>query len=966
MKINCRTFVLPLLLLSAGYLTPVASASSRDSVKYLLEGRAALKKGNFDKAFSSFGEAIKEDPSNDDARVELGTLLLRAGQYADAEQQFARALKGQIPAAKVAPMLAGTLLAEGKFNETLDVVPCPDDADCKGEVLASHARARLALKDIEGAEADALAAQQAAPKNIASRLARALVLNAQKDPAGAEKLVDSVLESKAGLPEALTLKGELRGLAGDLDGAIKSFRASLASNPNDLRTHVELVMALFSGDHDADAAVEIDQMLSQEIAATDAIAGAKVSKPPSPSEDTDAIVQKEGERLGGVTPTMIMASYLKAMLLVRANKMTEAMDTVRPVEVLISNRIPRSAFLLAEIHAANNHLEQALQYAGDFVTAFPDNLAGIRLLADINFRIGAFQRVIDILEPRVERFADDGGALNLLGSSYLAEGRLDLANRYLSEALKKRPDDTLTKANLALTLTRGKATREEGIRQLEGLVKANPNDSQIDLSLITTHFASGDYARAIDAATDMGKRQPNSPLPLTLRGLAETESGDDATAQSDFENALAKDPNFVPATLSLAELDMRSGNSSAAQNHLDVALKSKPANLPILLARANIEIRIGHPAAAIPFLKTAIAAHPDDAEAPAQLLHIQLATGDTVQALATAQEMAHNHPANFQIVDDAATTCIRLGKGDVGLQMFRDLETRYPNSAIVSHRFGRLLASMGNFAEARAKYSRAVDENPDFLPAWIDFALIERHVGGFDAAMDVVRKAQAHNPKSDLAAVMGGDLLRANGRLAEAEQTYRKIQTKKPSSEAVSRLFQVQIQQGERGPALDTAREWLKTTPGDNRIRMELAQEEMAEGNVPAAIEQYEFVAGKVSRDATVLNNLAWAYDRANDPRAIDTAKRAFRIAPDDAAVMDTYAYLLYRKGDRKQGADLLRQAYGAAPRSASIAFHMALVLADTNDAEQARRILKPLIDNKTAFDEAENARQLYKKLGGV
>lgn len=952
-----RTWSIVVLALSA--CSASALAAPGDSDRHYREGLITLKSGHAAQALDLFLKSVKEDPTNDEARFQLGLIELQWGQYRDAESQFAKISPEGVPVAKVAPLLAATRLAEGRYDAVLDVAPCTGNADCKGEILALHAQAHLGMNDLAGADADARAALQATPHGIPALLAHALVLNATGDAAAAEKQVDDLLLVNPKLAQALMLKADLRSQAGDLDGAVVALRKAVAADPHDVRARAELIIALVSGDHDADAAAETEKLLAGAPAPENAPAV------PGSSDDAKEIMLQENDRLSAVPPDVIMGRYLKALLLVRAQNLPSALDTIRPVEALVATVIPRSAYLLAVIHAGNNNLEQAAQYAANFNNAFPDNIPGIKLLANLKFRIGAYKSVIDILETRHDRFRDDVAVLTLLGSTYLAEGRIEDANRLFAEAVKVRPDDPLPRARLAVSLTGRRKTREDGIRQLEGLIDTNPASAQIDVALVAAHFANGEYGRAIQAATTMIERQPASPLPLALRGAAEIESGDEKAARGDFEAALAKDQDYVPAALSLAEQDLRGGNSDGARQTLDHLLGRQPANLTALLARADIELRVGEPSAAIPYLRTAIANHPENAQAQIKLLGLLLARGEADQALRLVQDLVRTHPGDVSVIDLAATTCIQLGKPDMGMQLFQDLASRYPNKAEVSWRFGELLVSVGKLDDARQVFSRAVVDAPDYLPAWIDLALVERRLHGLDSAMDVVRKAQAHNSKSDVAALLRGDLLRLGGRLAQAEQAYAEVQASNPSARTLTRIFEVVLQQGDRDRAFGVARAWLADHPDDLVVRLEMAQNDMAEGDVRAAIELYEFAAARAPRDAVVLNNLAWAYDKVGDPRALDTAKRAYFLAPDAATITDTYAYLLYRRGDRKRGAELLRQAYRANPKSPNIAFHMALALAEANDAAQAMTILKPIIDGKQKFDEVDGARQLYATLGG-
>ena len=146
---------------------------------------------------------------------------------------------------------------------------------------------------------------------------------------------------------------------------------------------------------------------------------------------------------------------------------------------------------------------------------------------------------------------------------------------------------------------------------------------------------------------------------------------------------------------------------------------------------------------------------------------------------------------------------------------------------------------------------------------------------------------------------------------------------------------------------------------------MALAEGVLAAGDYKGASGHYELLASKMPRNPVVLNNLAWVYDRLNDPRAIETARKAHELTPGSAEVLDTYAYLLYRKGDSKLGIEMERRAYKGGKGNPEIAYHMAKMLADAKDTAGALEMLKPVIEGKAVFAEREEARQLYTQLGG-
>ncbi len=911
-----------LIAFACAVLPLPAEATLLDDAKSLIET------GNLKTALIQLKRAAKEDPTSAEARFQLGTLELRLGDMIAAERDLGLAKDYKYPIAKVNPLLAVALLAQGKYPQLLTTVePCPDDAQCRSDVLAARTRAHLAKREVEEADTDSKGAVEAVPTNLPARIARTLVLITKSDYLGAEAMIDSVLAVNNGIAEALMLKGDLRRQANDLEGAVTHFKASLTAAPKDVTVRQRLALALAALGRNDEAQAEVNRVLEQ-------------------------------------APQAVIALYLKALLEVRNGKMTAAMDTVRPIEAAIAG-VPRGIFLLAIVHAANDHMEQAIAYATKFRSMEPDNLASSKLLANLYLRTRAYSRVIETLAPLQERMAEDTEGLQLLGSAYMAEGWVKEANEVLAKVAKARPDDVMSQARLAVNQTRDASTREAGIRELESLVTANPQNIQIDLALLFSYVAANQYDQALDVATRMVKAQPDSPLPLTVRGSTYLAVANYAAAKADLELALTKNRDFVPAASYLSELAMRNDDFARARAILDDPLSRNPSELRLLMARARIEAQANQPDAMIPYLQRAIAAHPEESEPRVQLVQLFVGLGRAQDAEQAATDLARSQARNPTAIDQAARAFMALKKTDRAIALYQELQNNFPASPKIHERTAQALSAVGRDEEARVSYDRAVSADRTYMPAWIGRAMLELRLSGFDAAKDIADKALVQNPKDEAAQLLLGDLLVAAKRVPEAEAAYTAVLARTPSSLAVSRLYRLYLAKGDRPRAEGTLSQWLTRHPDDHAARLALAEGVLAAGDYKGASGHYELLASKMPRNPVVLNNLAWVYDRLNDPRAIETARKAHELTPGSAEVLDTYAYLLYRKGDSKLGIEMERRAYKGGKGNPEIAYHMAKMLADAKDTAGALEMLKPVIEGKAVFAEREEARQLYTQLGG-
>ena len=188
---------------------------------------------------------------------------------------------------------------------------------------------------------------------------------------------------------------------------------------------------------------------------------------------------------------------------------------------------------------------------------------------------------------------------------------------------------------------------------------------------------------------------------------------------------------------------------------------------------------------------------------------------------------------------------------------------------------------------------------------------------------------QIRSLEGDSAMVMEieGDLLVARQELDAALSSYRQAWSLNISSSLGGKLYRlINSVEGNTAAKL-LLDEWLAAFPEDGNVNTLLGIHYQSTSQSENAISHYETALAQQPNRAVVLNNLAWLYQDSNPERALSLSTRAYELLPDNADILDTYGWILYRQGDTDRALEILRRASEIAPDSELIREHLSEVL---------------------------------------
>jgi Flp pilus assembly protein TadD len=206
------------------------------------------------------------------------------------------------------------------------------------------------------------------------------------------------------------------------------------------------------------------------------------------------------------------------------------------------------------------------------------------------------------------------------------------------------------------------------------------------------------------------------------------------------------------------------------------------------------------------------------------------------------------------------------------------------------------------------------------------------------------------------------ELLVREGDLAAAADTYDKALDLEMVGRFAVRAYQIRRQAGLPDPVESLVR-FLEVRPLDSTMRFFLADAYGNLGEIGKANDQYEQVLEQDPDNFIAANNLAWNYFQAGDNRAETLARRAYEIRPENGAVADTLGWILVKNGNLEEGISTLRSAVDLSNGRIDVRYHLAAALAEAGEKEEARSILRELLQSGEAFEDKQAAQALLTSL---
>jgi cellulose synthase operon protein C len=590
-----------------------------------------------------------------------------------------------------------------------------------------------------------------------------------------------------------------------------------------------------------------------------------------------------------------------------------------------------------------------------------------RVLNAVGDGLGAqneFERAMKLGVPR-ERIA------HLIGEAALLQGDTDTALR------ETDPENVLPMFGAYAARIRGNAYVAAGdaagaVRAYDRSIHLGPRSSVLWSDIGRFRMMSGDMKGAIDAASEAVRLDPKNTQALILAAELTRQQYGLVAAITAFERALAADPNNLIVMIELAATLGDAGRNKDMLAMTRRILAIEPKNPQAYYLQAVMAARANKPGLARSLLYRTGGALD---EMPAVMLlrsTIEIMQGADEQAIVRLRPLLDLQPTNIKARRLMGAAMWRTGDIKGTIETLKPIAQRDDADSYTLEILGRAHEADGDRAEAArlldraampfradpTPFGRAYDLNrvahessraPSDASAVVPF--ISGLIANGNVGDAIARSAllQRQNPGAPAAHVVLGDSLAAAGRWNEAVEAYRRSANIRFSESTALRLIRAlehARRQQEAAIVLDT---YLSQNPRSIPARHLAAEFFLRSRQWGRAITIMENLRDRLgNRDAALLNNLAWAYLQTNDTKhAYSYAEAAYRLAPNNPAVLSTYGWVLSHGNiDPKKGVVILEKAVALTPRHPGVRFQLAQAYAAAGQKAAAKTSAQRALEN--------------------
>ena len=907
----------------------LAACSGNDPAKLMQSAKDYMAQSDHAAAIIQLKNALQAQPNLAEARFLLAKALLATGDVAGAQAELKKAQDAGYAPDQIVPVMARVMLSLGEHKKLTEAYAQTrlTDPVAQADLQTLLAGAWLAQGKADLAKTSLADALKLQPQHVPALLFQARMTASGKDFDGALAQIDQILKVAPQSEEAYKLRGDIQlfGQQGP-DAALASYRQAVKAKPGYKDAQASIVRVLMAQNKLPEATTELDVL----------------------------------KKVAGTAPYTL---YLQAQLALKKKDLNGAREAVQQVLRATPNS-PQALELAGTIEAQSNSLVQAEAMLAKALAAEPDLKQARRMLVMTYLRLGQVDKAIATLPANLNEIDNDPAMLSVAGQAYMVHGDQELAQRYFAKASALDPKDPMKRTSLAVSkLAAGQI--DAGFTELQDIA-ASDTGVVADMAMINVLARQGKLDEALKAIDQLQKkRPPEDPIPSHLRAQVLMKKGDAAGARKALERSVEVSPDFFPAIAALAELDLAQKQPEAAQKRFEALLARKPDSVQAILGLARVKTLRGAGKDEVAgLLRKAVEVAPNEVLPRQILVAHHLRNQEPKVALTAAQNAVAALPKSAELLDSLGQAQVAAKEFNQAVSSYAKMASMQPQSTLPHLRMAGVYMANKDAANAGQSLRKALEIQPNLLAAQQGLTELAVRGNRVPDALAMVKEIQTQRPKEAIGFALEGEVQAAARNWTAAIPAYEKALKLAPNaSDLAVKLHSVQLVAQKKREADALAASWLSSHPKDLAFRMYMGDRSVAANDLAAAAGHYQKVLDLQPNNPLALNNLAWVAGKLGRKDALSLVEKADKLAPNNPAILDTWATLLASEKNFKQAVEVQKRALQLQPDAPLYKFNLAQIQIQAGDKAGAKANLQALKQLGDKFNRQAEVDKMLQSL---
>lgn len=488
-------------------------------------------------------------------------------------------------------------------------------------------------------------------------------------------------------------------------------------------------------------------------------------------------------------------------------------------------------------------------------------------------------------------------------------------------------------------------------------------DTEVAKQATRTAYYARNAELSVKAASIWHELEPDNLEARQVLAALLVRAGKTDEALSHFEFILANaESSEHQRFMLIASLLSKEKDKQTALKVMQKLITSRQNNPSALYAYSQLAFLVGDLNDAAKEIKKAIKLKPDWTEAYILQSSIFTRQGYIAHDLEVLRQTVSNQPENVQLRMFYARKLVDAKQYEEAATQFSSLVESDATNFEARYALG-LLALQMNKPKMAEKHFLNLLENNDRIPE-SQYYLAQAYElqENLNKALTWYKKVQNHEYTFE-SELRIANILAKQGKLEEARLRLQNI-----SPDSMDKELRVYLAEGELlneaklySEALKLYNDALIQIPDNSRLLYARALTAEKLDKIDLAVKDLEMIIAREPNNAQALNALGYTLvDKTKKiEKGLEYIQKAFKLSPDDAAILDSLGWAYYRLGQYNKALEYLQRAFNAL-NDAEIAAHLGEVLWVAGDHGKARDVWNSALQQAPKHDLLLNVMQKF------